>query len=67
MQRILARKDKLDYTMKITDMVPMATINVFLAEGCSYKIDHIATVAHPMPLSVVLLLSSDISLFSCGK
>ena len=41
--------------------------NVFLEEGCSYKIDHIATVARPMPLSLVSLLSLDIFLFFCGK
>ena len=45
----------------------MATVNVILDDGCTYKIDHIGTVAGPRPLSLVSLLSLDISLLSCGK
>ena len=41
----------------------MSTINVILDEGCTYKIDHIATFARARPLSLVLLLSLDISLY----
>ena len=38
----------------------MATVNVILDTGCTYKIDHIATVARPRPLSLVSLLRLEI-------
>ena len=66
MQRSFARKDKLICTMK-KYMVSMATVNVILDEGCTYKIDHIATAARPRPLSLVSLLSLDIFLLSYCK
>ena len=45
----------------------MATVNVILDEGCTYKIDHITTVARLRQRSLVSLLSLDIALLSCGK
>ena len=46
-------------------MVSMATVNMIHKEGCTYN--QIAAVARPRPLSLVSLLSLDISLLSCGK
>ena len=66
MQKGFARKDKLNFNMKKC-MASMATVNVILDTGCTYKIDHIATVVRPRPLSLVSLLRLDISLLSCGK
>ena len=66
MQRIFARKEKLNCTLK-NCMVSMATVNVILDDVCTYKIDHIGTVAGSRLLSLVSLLSLDISLLSCGK
>ena len=51
MQRIFARKDKLNFTMKKC-MVSMATVNVILDEGYTYKI---ATVARHGLQSLVSL------------
>ena len=62
MQRIFGRKDKLNCTMK-TCIVPMATVNIILDEGCTYKIDHNVTVARPRPLILVSLLSYLICIF----
>ena len=66
MQKGFARKDKLNFNMKKC-MASMATVNVILDTGCTYEIDHIATVGRPRPLSLVSLLRLDISLSSCGK
>ena len=45
----------------------MATVNVIADGGYTYKINHIATVARPRPLSLVSLLSLYITLSSYGK
>ena len=62
MKKSFARKDKLNFNMKKC-MAGMVNVNVILDTGCTYKIDHIATVVRPRPLSLVSLLRLDIPFY----